>query len=60
MKLFWGARELIPPLPLTVLPWDLSTVLRALRDPPFEWLLKTELQPLLLKTALAARPASVK
>lgn len=52
VKFLWGARGLIPPLPLTVLPWDLSRVLRALRDSPFEWLLTTELQPLLLKTAL--------
>lgn len=58
MKFLWGARGLIPPLPLTVLPWDLSRVFRALRDSPFEWLLTTPTP--FAQDCPAARPASVK
>ncbi len=31
-----GARRMNPPRPCTVPPWDLPTVLRALKGPPFE------------------------
>ncbi len=53
-----GARRLNPPRPLTVPTWDLPTVLRALKGPPFEPLQSTNLRSLSLKTALLL--ASVK
>ncbi len=53
-----GARRLNPPRPLTVPTWDLPTVLRALKGPPFEPLQSTDLRSLSLKTALLL--ASVK
>ncbi len=54
------ARRLNPPRPLTVPTWDLPTVLRALKGPPFEPLQSTNLQSLSLKTALLLALASVK
>ncbi len=55
-----GARRLNPPRPLTVPTWDLPTVLRALKCPPFEPLQSTNLRSLSLKTALLLALASVK
>ncbi len=55
-----GARRLNPPRPLTVPTWDLPTVLRALKGPPFEPLQSTDLWSLSLKTALLLALASVK
>ncbi len=55
-----GARRLNPPQPLTVPTWDLPTVLRALKGPPFEPLQSTNLRSLSLKTALLLALASVK
>ncbi len=55
-----GARRLNPPRPLTVPTWDLPTVLRALKGPPFEPLQYTNLRSLSLKTALLLALASVK
>ncbi len=55
-----GARRLNPPRPLTVPTWDLPTVLRALKGPPFEPLPSTDLRSLSLKTALLLALASVK
>ncbi len=55
-----GSRRLNPPHPLTVPTWDLSTVLRALKGPPFEPLQSVDLRPLSLKTALLLALASVK
>ncbi len=54
-----GARRLNPPRPLTVPTWDLPTVLRALKGPPFEPLRSTNLRSLSLKTALLLALASV-
>ncbi len=55
-----GARRLNPPRPLTVPTWDLPTVLRTLKGPPFEPLQSTDLRSLSLKTALLLALASVK
>ncbi|XP_057175774.1 uncharacterized protein LOC130545349 [Triplophysa rosa] len=55
-----GSRRLRPPRPLTVLIWDLPTVLRALKGPSFEPLQSADLRPLTLKTALLLALASVK
>ncbi len=55
-----GARRLNPPRPLTVPTWDLPTVLRALKGPPFEPLQSTNLRSLSLKTALLLALVSVK
>ncbi len=55
-----GARRLNPPRPLTVPTWDLPTVLRALKGPPFEPLQSTDLRSLPLKTALLLALAPVK
>ncbi len=55
-----GARRLNPPRTLTVPTWDLPTVLRALKGPPFEPLQSTDLRSLSLKTALLLALASVK
>ncbi len=55
-----GARRLNPPRPLTVPTWNLPTVLRALKGPPFEPLQSTNLWSLSLKTALLLALASVK
>ncbi|XP_048019354.1 uncharacterized protein LOC125250684 [Megalobrama amblycephala] len=55
-----GSRRLNPPLPFTVPTWDLSTVLRGLKGPPFEPLQSTDIHPLSLKTALLLALASVK
>ncbi len=55
-----GAMRLNPPRPLTVPTWDLPTVLRALKGPPFEPLQSTTLWSLSLKTALLLALASVK
>ncbi len=55
-----GDRRLNPPRPLTVPTWDLPTVLRALKGPPFEPIQSTNLRSLSLKTALLLALASVK
>ncbi len=55
-----GTRRLNLPHPLTVPTWDLPTVLRALKGPPFELLQSANLQSLSLKTALLLALASVK
>ncbi len=55
-----GAKRLNPPRPLTVPTWDLPTVLRALKGPPFEPLQSMNLRSLSLKTALLLALASVK
>ncbi len=49
-----------PPRPRTVPPWDLPTILRALKGPPFEPLQSTSLRSLSFKTALLLALASVK
>ncbi len=49
-----------PPRPRTVPPWDLPTVLRALKGPPFEPLQSSSLRVLSLETALLLALASVK
>ncbi len=46
--------------PRTVPPWDLTTILRALKGPPFEPLQSSSLRVLSLKTALLLALASVK
>ncbi len=48
------------PRPRTVPPWDLPTVLRALKVPPFEPLQSTSLRALLLKTVLLLALSSIK
>ncbi len=55
-----GAKRLNPPRPHTFPTWDLPTVLRALKGPPFEPLQSTNLRSLSLKTALLVALASVK
>lgn len=55
-----GARRLRPPRPPTVPPWDLSTVLSALKAEPFEPLASAELRVLTLKAVLLLALASVK
>ncbi len=55
-----GSRRNNPPHPRTVSPWDLSTVLRALKGSPFEPLQSTSLRALSFKTALLLALASVK
>ncbi len=55
-----GARRMNPLHPRTVPPWDLPTILRALKGPPFEPLQFTSLRALSLKTALLLALASVK
>ncbi len=60
VRFFKGAKRLNPPRPLTVPTWDLPTVLRALKGPPFEPLQSTNLRSLSLKTALLLALASVK
>jgi hypothetical protein len=55
-----GSRRLHPPRPLSVPAWDLPTVLRALKGPPFEPLQSVSLKTLSLKTALLLALASVK
>ncbi len=49
-----------PPRPRTVLPWDLPTVLRALKGSPFEPLQSSNLRVLSLKTTLLLALVSVK
>ncbi len=49
-----------PPRPRTVPPWDLPTVLRALKWPPFEPFQSLSLRALTFKTALLLALASVK
>ncbi len=49
-----------PPRPRTVPPWDLPTILRALKGTPFETLQSTSLRSLSFKTALLLALASVK
>ncbi|KAL0168793.1 hypothetical protein M9458_037015, partial [Cirrhinus mrigala] len=55
-----GSRRLNPPCPLAIPTWDLSTVLRALKGPPFESLPGSDLRPLAFKAALLLAVASVK
>ncbi len=55
-----GSRRLNARRPFTIPPWDLSTVLRALKGPPFEPLQSVDLRSLSLKTALLLALASVK
>ncbi len=55
-----GSRIMNPPRPRTVPPWDLPTVLRALKGPPFEPLQSSSLRVLSLKTALLLALASDK
>ncbi len=55
-----GSRRLNPPHPVTVPTWDLPTVLRAMKSPPFEPLQSVELRPLTLRIALLLALASVK
>ncbi|KAL0153933.1 hypothetical protein M9458_050764, partial [Cirrhinus mrigala] len=54
-----GSRRLNPPRPLAIPTWDLSTVLRALKGPPFEPLLGADLRLLTFKAALLLALASV-
>ncbi len=49
-----------PPRPRTVPPWDLPTVLRTLKWPPFEQLQSSSLRVLSLKTTMLLSLASVK
>ncbi|KAI2662214.1 ORF V: Enzymatic polyprotein [Labeo rohita] len=55
-----GSRRINPSRPHTIPTWDLSTVLRALKSPPFEPLSDADLKPLTLKTALLLALVSVK
>ncbi len=55
-----GTKRLYPPLPLTVLTWDLPTVLMALKGPPFEPLQSITFRSLSLKTALLLALALIK
>ncbi len=61
IKFLRGAYSIFnPPRPRTVPPWDLPTVLKALKGPPFEPLQSSSLRVLLLKTTLLLALASVK
>ncbi len=61
IKFLRGAYSIFNPLrPRTVPPWDLPTVLKALKGPPFEPLQSSSLRVLLLKTTLLLALASVK
>ncbi len=60
VRFLMGPRRLNPPLPVTVPTWDLPTVLRALKSPPFELLQSVDLRPLMLKTTLLLALATVK
>ncbi|KAI2656145.1 Transposon Ty3-G Gag-Pol polyprotein [Labeo rohita] len=55
-----GSRRMNPSRPHTIPAWDLSTVLRALKGPPFEPLTMVDLKPLTLKAALLLALVSVK
>ncbi len=55
-----GTRRINPSHPHTVSPWDLPTILRALKGPPVEPLQSSSLRVLSLKTALLLALASVK
>ncbi|KAL0204650.1 hypothetical protein M9458_002668, partial [Cirrhinus mrigala] len=55
-----GSRRINPSRPHTIPAWDLSTVLRALKGPPFEPLTMVDLKPLTLKAALLLALVSVK
>ncbi|XDV35089.1 hypothetical protein PO909_005122 [Leuciscus waleckii] len=55
-----GARRLNPPRPPSIPSWDLSLVLRALQDAPFEPLQSADLKLLSLKTLLLIALASIK
>ncbi len=55
-----GAKRMNPLRPRTVPPWDLPTVLRAMKGPPFEPLQSSSLRAISLKTALLLALASVK
>ncbi len=54
------ARRKYSPRPRSVPPWDLPTILRALKGPPFEPLQSSSLRVLSMKTALLLALASVK
>ncbi len=58
VQFFQGARRINPPRPRTV--WDLPTVLKGLKRPPFEPLQSTSLRALSFKSALLLALASVK
>ncbi len=60
VHLLKGSRGLNPPRLITVPTWDLPTVLRALKSPPFEPLPSIDLRHLMLKTALLLALALVK
>ncbi len=49
VQFFTRRQENESPHPRTVLPWDLPTILRALKGPPFDPLQSTSLRALLLK-----------
>ncbi len=55
-----GARRLNPPQPPSIPSWDLSLVLRALQQGPFEPLQTVELKFLSMKTLLLLALASIK
>ncbi|CAM4658889.1 unnamed protein product [Leuciscus chuanchicus] len=55
-----GARRLNPPRPPSIPSWDLSLVLRALQDAPFEPLQSADVKLLSLKTLLLIALASIK
>ncbi len=55
-----GSRRMNYLCPRTVPPWDLTTVLRAVKGPPFEPLQSSSLRVLSLKTALLLALALVK
>ncbi len=55
-----GARRLNPPRPPSILSWDLSLVLTALQQGPFEPLQTVELKFLSMKTLLLLALASIK
>ncbi len=55
-----GARRINPRRPRTVPPWDLPTLLKARKGPPFEPLQSTSFRALSLKTTLLLALASVK
>ncbi len=59
-SIFRRRQENKSPRPRTVPPWDLPTILRALKGPLFEPLQSSSLSTLLLKTALLLALASAK
>ena len=59
MRFRKGARRLNPPRPPSVPIWDLSTVLEAMKGPPFEPFRSADLKHLSLKTTLDLHALSV-